>query len=59
MKGNLFKCEYKIIFNIIFDNIYRKTINEEFNIDIYDIYNINQESIPNYLKHHFLINRFF
>ena len=56
MKGNLFKCEYKIIFNIIFDNIYRKTINEEFNIDIYDIYNINQESIPNYLKHHFLIN---
>ena len=42
--------------NIIFDNIYRKTINEEFNIDIYDIYNINQESIPNYLKHHFLIN---
>ena len=56
IKGNLFKCEYKIIFNIIFDNIYKKTINEEFNIDIYDIYNINQESIPNYLKHHFLIN---
>ena len=61
MSGNLFKCEYKAKINIIFDNIYRKTINEFFIIDIYDIYNINPESIPNNLKHYFLIkeNSFF
>ena len=61
MEGTLFKCEYKVKINIIFDNIYRKTINEFFIIDIYDIYNINPESIPNNLKHYFLIkeNEFF
>ena len=31
--------------NIIFDNIYKKTINEEFNIDIYDIYILNDYCI--------------
>ena len=59
--GNLFKCEYKIKINIVLDNIYRKTINEYFIIDIYDLYNIDPESIPTNLKHYFLIkeNEFF
>ena len=61
MEGDLFKCEYKIKINIVLDNIYRKTINEFFIIDIYDIYNINIDSIPKTLKHYFLIkeNEFF
>ena len=61
MEGNFFKCEYKIKINIVLDNIYRKTINEFFIIDIYDIYNINIDSIPKTLKHYFLIkeNEFF
>ena len=59
--GNLFKCEYKIKINIVLNNIYSKTINEFFIIDIYDLYNINIESIPDNLKHYFLIkeNEFF
>ena len=58
---NFFKCEYKIKINMVLDNICRKTINEFFIIDIYDIYNINIESIPENLKHYFLIkeNEFF
>ena len=61
MDGNLFKCEYKIKINIVLNNIYSKTINEFFIIDIYDLYNINIESIPDNLKHYFLIkeNEFF
>ena len=61
MEGDLFKCEYKIKIKIVFDNIYRKTINEFFIIDIYDLYNIHIESIPENLKHYFLIkeNEFF
>jgi hypothetical protein len=55
MDGNIFKCEYKIKINLVFDNIYRKTIYEFFIIDIYDLYNINPESIPDYLKQYFLI----
>ena len=55
MNGNIFKCEYKIKINLVFDNIFRKTINEFFIIDIYDLYNINPESIPDYLKQYFLI----
>jgi hypothetical protein len=61
MDGNIFKCEYKIKINLVFDNILRKTIYEFFIIDIYDLYNINSESIQNNLKHYFLIkeNEFF
>ena len=55
MNGNIFKCEYKIKINLVFDNIYRKTIYEFFIIDIYDLYNINPESIPDYLKQYFII----
>ena len=55
MNGNIFKCEYKIKINLVFDNIYRKTIYEFFIIDIYDLYNINPESIPDYSKQYFLI----
>ena len=55
MNGNIFKCEYKIKINLVFDNILRKTIYEFFIIDIYDLYNINPESIPDYLKQYFLI----
>ena len=55
MNGNIFKCEYKIKINLVFDNIFRKTIYEFFIIDIYDLYNINPESIPDYLKQYFLI----
>ena len=55
MNGNIFKCEYKIKINLVFDNISRKTIYEFFIIDIYDLYNINPESIPDYLKQYFLI----
>ena len=55
MNGNLFNCEYKVKINIIFNNIFRKTIYEFFIIDIYDIYNIDPESIPSNLKHCFLI----
>ena len=55
MEGNLFKCEYKVKINLIFNNYYKKSINEEFLIDMYDIYNLNTDSIPNYLKHIFLI----
>ena len=55
MNGNIFKCEYKIKINLVFDDIFRKTIYEFFIIDIYDIYNINPESIPDYLKQYFLI----
>ena len=55
MDGNIFKCEYKIKINLVFDNIYRKTIYEFFIIDIYDLYNINPESIPDYLKQYFII----
>ena len=55
MNGNIFKCEYKIKINLVFDNIFRKTIYEFFIIDIYDLYNINPESIPDYLKQYFII----
>ena len=55
MNGNIFKCEYKIKINLVFDDIFRKTIYEFFIIDIYDLYNINPESIPDYLKQYFLI----
>ena len=55
MNGNIFKCEYKIKINLVFDNILRKTIYEFFIIDIYDLYNINPESIPDYLKQYFII----
>ena len=55
MNGNIFKCEYKIKINLVFDNILRKTKYEFFIIDIYDLYNINPESIPDYLKQYFLI----
>ena len=55
MNGNIFKCEYKIKINLVFDNIFRNTIYEFFIIDIYDLYNINPESIPDYLKQYFLI----
>ena len=55
MNGNIFKCEYKIKINLVFDNILRKTIYEFFIIDIYDLYNINPESIPDHLKQYFLI----
>ena len=59
--GSLFKCEYKIKINMNLDNIFGKTISEYFIIDIYDLYNINSESIQNNLKHYFLIkeNEFF
>ena len=56
MNGNIFKCEYKIKINLVFDNIFRNTKYEFFIIDIYDLYNINPESIPDYLKQYFLIN---
>ena len=61
MDGNLFKCEYKVKINFAFNNLFQKTINEFFILDIYDIYNINPETIPNNLKHYFLIkeNKFF
>ena len=61
MDGSLFKSEYKIKINMNLDNIYGKTISEYFIIDIYDLYNINSESIQNNLKHYFLIkeNEFF
>ena len=55
MDGSFFKCEYKIKINMSLDNIYGKTISEYFIIDIYDIYNISQEAIPDNLKHYFLI----
>jgi len=55
MNGNIFKCEYKIKINLVFDDIFRKTIYEFFIIDIYDLYNINPESIPDYLKQYFII----
>ena len=55
MNGSFFKCEYKIKINMSLDNIYGKTISEYFIIDIYDIYNISQEAIPDNLKHYFLI----
>ena len=55
MDGNIFKCEYKIKINLVFDNIFRNTKYEFFIIDIYDLYNINPESIPDYLKQYFLI----
>ena len=55
MNGNIFKCEYKIKINLVFDNILRKTKYEFFIIDIYDLYNINPESIPDYLKQYFII----
>ena len=55
MNGNIFKCEYKIKINLVFDNIFRNTIYEFFIIDIYDLYNINPESIPDYLKQYFII----
>ena len=55
MEGSFFKCEYKIKINMSLDNIYGKTISEYFIIDIYDIYNISQEAIPDNLKHYFLI----
>ena len=55
MNGNIFKCEYKIKINLVFDDIFRTTIYEFFIIDIYDLYNINPESIPDYLKQYFLI----
>ena len=55
MNGNIFKCEYKIKINLVFDNILRKTKYEFFIIDIYDLYNINPESIPAHLKQYFLI----
>ena len=55
MNGNIFKCEYKIKINLVFDNILWKTKYEFFIIDIYDLYNINPESIPDYLKQYFLI----
>jgi len=55
MNGNIFKCEYKIKINLVFDNIFRKTKYEFFIIDIYDLYNINPESIPDYLKQYFII----
>ena len=61
MESKYFKCEYKIEINIVLNNICRKTINKFFKICIYDIYNINIESIPENLKHYFLIkeNEFF
>ena len=61
MNGNLFKCEYKLEINFVFDNFYGKTMNEFFILDIYDTYNINPENIPDDLKHYFLIkeNNFF
>ena len=55
MNGNIFKCEYKIKINLVFDDIFRKTIYEFFIIDVYDLYNINPESIPDYLKQYFII----
>jgi len=55
MNGNIFKCEYKIKINLVFDDIFRKTKYEFFIIDIYDLYNINPESIPDYLKQYFII----
>ena len=55
MNGNIFKCEYKIKINLVFDDIFRTTIYEFFIIDIYDLYNINPESIPDHLKQYFLI----
>ena len=55
MNGNIFKCEYKIKINLVFDNIFRNTKYEFFIIDIYDLYNINPESIPDYLKQYFII----
>lgn len=55
MNGNLFKCEYKLKINFSFNNFYGKTITESFILDIYDLYNINPENIPNNLKHYFLI----
>ena len=55
MNGNIFKCEYKIKINFVFDDIFRTTIYEFFIIDIYDLYNINPESIPDYLKQYFII----
>ena len=61
MNGNLFKCEYKLEINFVFDNFYGKTMNEFFILDIYDTYNINPENIPDDLKHYFLFkeNNFF
>ena len=55
MDGNIFKCEYKIKINLVFANISRNTKYEFFIIDIYDLYNINPESIPDYLKQYFII----
>ena len=51
----------KLKLNMNLDNIFGKTISEYFIIDIYDLYNINSESIQNNLKHYFLIkeNEFF